>query len=464
MMASRLPWSAAALALGLLASGCTDGLAPDPMAASIGLSFSLQSGSGSAEEGVALAAAFDEVDRYAVRVVDRISQVVYFDGVIEVTPGGEAHLLRVELPDEALGKVVDVTLIARRGSTELFRSEVEITVTSTFGSGGVGGGTLQAIVPIRYTGPGLRGSVTDAAGAGIGGVTVTLLQSGATVDETITGTDGSFLFTDLAAGTYVVRPTAPAGSTACPAERTVTMGTGDAQVAAFLFRAGDCITRLLVLSGGDVDDTETAAALFTGLADVTVERFFVVNATPTLEQLRRYDVVLVFQNGLFQESEALGEDLASFASLGGNLVFGSFFWQGRSDGTKGARGWGALEALDPFANAGGATYAAAALGTVASHAMTAGVTTLASTAGLGGGVSAKTGTTVVASWSDGTPLVGYQTGSAGQRYVSVSLFPAHAGAAYCCVTGDFQLLWQNVVRWSGSAGGPAGAAVLAGGR
>jgi hypothetical protein len=335
-------------------------------------------------------------------------------------------------------------------------------VASTGSSTLTGSGGATVAVPIRYTGPGLRGSVTDSDGDGLGAVPVTLLQNGVALEETETGADGSFLFTDLTAGEYVVRPTPSAGLVSCPSERQIQMGANDAVVAGFHVRSGDCVTRLLVLSGGDVDDTQGAAANFSGLADVSVATFFVVNTPPTLDQLRAYDVVLVFQNGLFEQSEALGGDLTRFASLGGNLVLATFFWQGRSDGEAGVVGWGPLEDLDPFNSTGGAAYRAGALGTVEPHEMTAGLTALTST-GLWGGVSAKTGTTVVASWDDGTPLIGFTTGTAGQRLVSVSLFPAHAAPNYCCVTGDFQLLWQNVVRWAGLAGGPARSGVLASG-
>ena len=68
---------------------------------------------------------------------------------------------------------------------------------------------------------------------------------------------------------------------------------------------------------------------------------------------------------------------------------------------------------------------------------------------------------MVASWNDGTPLVGYRTLSVGQRMVGVSIFPAHAPA--CCVSGDTGILWKNAVRWAGEAGGPVRGGVVLGG-
>jgi hypothetical protein len=167
--------------------------------------------------------------------------------------------------------------------------------------------------------------------------------------------------------------------------------------------------------------------------------------------LRTYDVVLLYQNGLFDESVELGDELARYVELGGNVVFGSFYWQGRSDGGLGSPGWGGLEGLDPF-SAGTGTYTASTLGDVTPHALTAGVASLSSS-GYRGGASAKSGTTVVAKWADGVPLVGYREGTAGQRLVGVSLFPAHH--AYGGISGDYARLWQNAVVWAGQAGGPA---------
>jgi hypothetical protein len=77
------------------------------------------------------------------------------------------------------------------------------------------------------------------------------------------------------------------------------------------------------------------------------------------------------------------------------------------------------------------------LGSVTDHALTHGVGSLSSS-GFRGGAVAKGGTTVVASWSDGAPLVGYKTLSAGQ-------------------------LWKNAVHFAGAAGGPARVGVVAGG-
>ncbi len=427
-------------------SACSDSTGPAD--GGIALALSLQAAEGvPATEGAALGQAFDRVDRFRVKVEDAVNRTLYADTVIRVTPGASAHELDIALPESALGAVLDVTVTALQGQVEMFTATVRTTATT-----GDEGDPTQ--VGVRYTGPGLRGSVAGNDGNGLGGVTVQVLRSGAQVATTTTAIDGTFLFMDLAAGTYAVRVPARAGLTTCPAERSVTLGSATAAaVAAFQYRVGGCTARVLVLSGGDVNDVAATASVLGGVADLAVSTFFFVAATPGIEALRAYDVVLLYQNGLFDESVELGNELARYVALGGNVVFASFYWQGRSDSGIRAPGWGALEGMDPFtASGGGASYSSSTLGTVTPHALTEGLKALSSS-GYRGGVAAKPGTTVVSLWADGVPLLGYRDGTAGQRLVAVSLYPAHHAVGG--VFGDYGKLWQNAVTWAGQAGGPA---------
>ena len=398
--------------------------------------------------GDALGEAFDQVNNFHITVLDSLTRTVYVDTIISVIPGAAEHVLTIDLPEEALGALLVVHITAFVDSVELFTTTATATVNKESEQ-------ITVEASVRYTGPGIRGSVNDLDGRGIGGVIVTLLQGGQSVAEVATAADGSFLFAGLSAGEYIVRPTATSGLTACPAERNVEVGgADDALVAAFQFKTS-CTVRVLVVSGGDVDDTGAAAGQLSGLGDVSAEAFFYINRTPGLDALRAYDAVLVFQNGLFNEAVELGAEISEFVSLGGNVVFASFYWQGRSDSGFGSPGWGSLEGLDPFRSIGGAVYRAGSLGAVTDHLLTAGVSTLTSSS-YWGGVAAKGGTTVVASWADGTPLVGYVRGSADQRMVAVSLFPGGGG-------GDVAVLWGNAVRWAGAAGGPARSGVVVSG-
>jgi len=441
-----------ALLLLTAAGACSDSVSPDR--AAFPLLFSIRAASSiSANESHALGRAFDKVNKYRVIVTDLLTRDMVVDTVIPIAEGLAAHTLDISVPDTYIGRVLTLEIIAFESDSELFRTEVAATVET---------GTNEPIsVAVRYTGPGLRGSVATAEGEAISGVSVSLLRDGSVIEDAVTAADGSFLFIDLLPGDYVVRPTVTGDLQACPGQRDVTLESSTTSlVAAFVLRSGSCTVRVLVVSGGDFDDTSAAAAQLAGDPEISVEAFFFVSKLPGLDMLKRYDVVLLYMNGLFNGSRALGSELATFVSLGGNVVFGSFYWQGRSDSPKDSIGWGDLEKIDPFASTGGAVYRDGSLGSVTPHDLTQGLLRLSSN-GFWGGVIATGGTTVVASWRDGTPLLGHRKLAAGQRMVGVSLFPAHSAVGG--VSGDTGTLWKNAVRWAGAAGGPARVGVVVGG-
>jgi hypothetical protein len=225
-------------------------------------------------------------------------------------------------------------------------------------------------------------------------------------------------------------------------------------VADFRTSATTCQINLLILSGGDLafaNDTAAVSAMFTSMPGVTRSTLFFLNTAPTLGYLRQFDVILLFANGLFNQSTTLGNRIAEYVQAGGNVITATFYWQNRSDSSLEATGWGALEGIDPFSSGTGQTYQAALLNATATvaHPLTSGVNVLTST-GFRGAVTAKAGTTVVAQWNDGSPLIGYRILPWGSRMVAISLFPASGVAA----TGDVVTLWRNAVSWAGQAGGP----------
>ena len=398
----------------------------------------------SEDEVGALAQAFDIVDEYSVRIEDAQTLESLVDTVIAVAQGGVQHELDIVVPEAALGRTVTITLIAYGAGAELYRSVTTTTLGDEPGSSSVE-------LEIRYTGPGIRGRITDPSGEGVAGVSVNLVSGDIIQGAVQTEPDGTYLFLDVPTGSYAVEPALPGGvEFMCPGTRQVLVtDASDAIVANFGTSAEVCGTSVLVISGGDYDDTELVASLLAGAPDLSVTTFFFVNQHPSPDLLGRHDVVLLLMNGLFDESAALGTRIADYVALGGNVVTASFYWQGRSDSGFFSVGWGALESIDPFTSTGGASYQAADLGAVSAHPLTSGLVELSST-GYRGGVAAKAATTVVATWSDGTPLIGYRVLSGGQRMVAVSLFPGSGDSA----AGDVQLLWENVLRWAGSAGGP----------
>ena len=434
-----------ALVLALATGACGDAFAPSA-ADDFAVQLSVEEPQAvSPEELDALGEAFDRVDSYAVRIVDATTLEVIADTTITISTAGAQHALDIGVPESAFGRTVMITLIAFDGTTELYRSTTTVDLEARIDQ-------IPVELEIRYTGPGVRGTIADALGAGIGGVNVELFEDASPIDLVVTEDDGSYLFLDVPIGTYVVEPVAPVGQNVCPVFRDVFVEqTDDAILADFATQADPCGTSVLVLSGGDFDDTPAVASLLAGNPLLDVSTFFHVNELPTSTYLNEFDVVLLFMNGLFDESAALGTRLADYVAAGGNVVVASFYWQGRSDSGLGSAGWGGLEPLDPFTSTGGARYTTGSLGTVSAHPLTTGVSVLI-TNSYWGGVTARLGTVTVATWSDGTPLVGYRVLKGGQRMVAVSLFPAVGAAA----SGDVQVLFDNAVSWAGAAGGPAG--------
>jgi hypothetical protein len=262
--------------------------------------------------------------------------------------------------------------------------------------------------------------------------------------------DGSYLFSGLAPQRYTVRPgEAIEVSEFCPGAREVVVQDSLARLMADFSGTNDlCRTDVLILSVGDVDDAPAVAELLASDPSFRVTSHFAHSRAPGVAMLLEHDVVLVVANGTAGSVE-VGDSLAAYVQEGGNVVLASFYWQARSDAGGDAVGWGGLESMDPFASEGGAGNAAAELGTVDRHPLTEGVGTLSS-GGFQGGVSARPGATVVAWWDDGTPLIGFQVRSGGQRVVGVSLFPASPETT----SGDVGTLWRNAVRWAGAVGGP----------
>jgi hypothetical protein len=437
-----------ALALAAFGSACSDGTSPDP-SGGVPILFSLEAPAGvSQAETDALATAFGLVDTYRVTVQDSVSGTTLVDVTVSVAAGSSEHAVDLSLPTPTIGLAVLVTVVGLDGSTELYRtaSYVRVQDSST---------ATPVALGVRYTGPGIRGRVVNASGAALAGVDLDLMQGNTLVDSMTTDEDGTYLFVSVATGLYQVVPAPPGTQVVCPALRNVNVvNTSSSIVADFGTQATACQIDLLIVSGGDLayaSDTTAVKALFAGMPNVNTRAFFFVNNPPGLNVLNQYDVVLLFANGLFNQSIVLGDQLEDYVQLGGNVITATFYWQNRSDSGLDTPGWGALEAIDPFSFGAGQTYQAATLnaGSVVVHPLTTGVTTLAST-GFRGAVTAKTATTVVARWSDNSPLVGYQTLPQGSRMVAISLFPASGAGA----TGDVTTLWRNAVSWAGAAGGP----------
>jgi uncharacterized protein YjdB len=210
----------------------------------------------------------------------------------------------------------------------------------------------------------------------------------------------------------------------------------------------------LVNFDGDLAAVLDSFAVY--IPDVPIDTLNVSGATPTQGFLGNYDVVLLWENGTYPNSASVGDAVATYVQNGGNAVLGTFYWQGRSDGGFGGS-YGGLESIDPFISTGGSEYTADTLNvaSIVAHPLTFNVTNL-DVDSYHGGVTAKAGTSVLASWTTpGVPAIGYRTEPGNQRIVGVTTWPGYTyGGTW---NGDYYRIWSNALRWAG-AGGVAGPA------
>ena len=192
--------------------------------------------------------------------------------------------------------------------------------------------------------------------------------------------------------------------------------------------------RLMVLRAHDRAIGAPLAAL-RAIGDIAlVDEMDVEVATPTLEQLLAYDVVMAYSDGLFDEPEAVGNMLADTADGGRGVLLATFDWQGDGGGG-GIAGRIAGPTYSPFAFAGHSLYATSLLGDFdRTHPLMQGVSELS--AYYRDNVSLNPGATLVASWADGFGAVGTQ----GQVTAINAYF---GGATSHLTTGDGTTLLHN---------------------
>ncbi len=292
------------------------------------------------------------------------------------------------------------------------------------------------------------------------GTGLILEKDGMKVAETSTQAGGAYRFDGLLAGTYVVKPGVPAGMSITPSTATISLGPGTPYgTANFTLseqtEGGEGATnfRALILGGGHTDHTAYIKTKFSAqMPDVAFETFFATPSNvPTVSYLATFNVVLLYEDGVYGAT-GVGNAVAQYVAVGGNVVFGTFYWQNRSDGGYGYN-WGTLESSDPFVAAGGNEYAAGYLdpASLVAHPLTQGITSLY-IGYYGGGAMPRAGTTVVASYMSGKPLIGFRKESLGQRLVGVSALPSHEN--FGGIGGDFYRMWDNALRWAAAGTTP----------
>ena len=225
--------------------------------------------------------------------------------------------------------------------------------------------------------------------------------------------------------------------------------------AAHAARVGVLSNKLAVATAADFG-AKIAGHTFTGI-DIAA-------AVPTLDALlANYDVLLLYEDGVFANATAVGNVVAAFAGGGRTVVLGTFYDQDRSDATGGVitpHGWGDLEAIDPNTTDGiGTAYAVRTLAaaSIVRHPLTRGVQSLAALRGdpgpYAGGNQAKPGSVVVAAWSQlnahgGTdPAIAYKI-TRRACVIHVGIAPHYGvlptfGTFGVDFAGDFYRVWKN---------------------
>ena len=188
----------------------------------------------------------------------------------------------------------------------------------------------------------------------------------------------------------------------------------------------------------DVSILRAALAAFPDIGAVDV--FLASAASPTLGDLAPYAVVIAVSRNGHVDAAATGDALADYVDGGGKVIqaVATFATGGgwMLDGRFVSEGYG------PFVH-GAADFSPHALGDFdANHPIMAGVATL--TDELCAGVALQPDAEWVASWDDGTPLVGTK----GESVVGINVFPFDSGSA----GGDFALLFHNAAVWLLSPG------------
>lgn len=191
-------------------------------------------------------------------------------------------------------------------------------------------------------------------------------------------------------------------------------------VAVLVATVGQLEAGLLIVGGDEAADITDVRNKIngTGLVSGPVDTFDFFSGTPTLGQLQSYDAVL-FWHDYGGDFNTFGDILADYVDAGGGVVLGVF-----ANASGGLGGRWASGGYDPIIPAGQDVGGPLTLGTVSDplHPTMAGVTSFdgngswRSTGGL------APGATLIASWSNGAPLVAEMSGFSG-RIISLNFLP-----------------------------------------
>jgi hypothetical protein len=187
------------------------------------------------------------------------------------------------------------------------------------------------------------------------------------------------------------------------------------------------------------------------IAEVNVIPVTGSDPVPTLAQLSRYRAVLVYSDSTFNDSVALGDVLADYVDEGGGVAMATFaFWDSTTFGIQGRLKTGNYLPFTTAPNSSG--NGLTLVKDLSAHPLLDGVNSL------DGGIASyhespiaiANGATLVASWSNGQPLVGAKEAAPG-RVVGLNFYPPSSDVRndFWVAATDGDRLMASALLWAG---------------
>ncbi len=212
------------------------------------------------------------------------------------------------------------------------------------------------------------------------------------------------------------------------------------------------LTHILIISNDDGDNAWIQTNFPLHMDGLEFSTWKIVDSIPTLQKLKEFDVILLFENGNNYIADSIGDRIYEYVMEGGNLVEGTFIYQHNSDAIYGTDALGLLETIDPIIPDNGNAYSYDSTGTWIDHPLTRGLDTIYSEYG-GGYDSLRAGATAVAWWKNGEILMAYNKPNG--RIVALTLWPAEP-SDYNGNFKGFYRAWENALlyaAWGGTRTG-----------
>lgn len=204
-----------------------------------------------------------------------------------------------------------------------------------------------------------------------------------------------------------------------------------------------------IAMNNDVRDKLISTGLFAKVDATLVQGDLPI---PTLDQLQQYDAVLVYSNAFFSNRGNLGNVLADYIERGGGVVLATFAFY--SQPGIGIQGRIETAGYLPFTKGGFASPGGQTLVAVEpQHEILKGVTSFngGSSSFQNTPISTTSGTTLVAQWSNGQPLVGAKALPTG-RVVGLNFYPpsSDVGSGLWLSNTSGARLMANSLVWTAS--------------